>query len=124
MGAMNVVNKFFNYFARIVLLACALISLIALLWSAGNLTCNSIEISGLMLSSLLVGVLPISPVYKSRNEKCLYLAICFLGTLTTFLVYKEYIFSPHVRTSIKFLVFLIFCSFVVMAIKKYKITKT
>ena len=124
MGAMNVVNKFSNYFSRIVLLACALISLIALLWPAGNLTCNSVEISGLMISSLLVGVLPISPVYKSWNEKCLYLAICFLGTLTTILVYKEYIFSTHVRTSIKFFVFLIFCSFVVMAIKKYKITKT
>lgn len=124
MGAMNVVNNFSNYFARTILVTCALVSLIALLWSGGNVTYTSIEISGLMITSLIIGVLPISPVYKSVIEKYLYFAICSLGILTTVLVSKKYILSHQVSTSIKFLVLLIVCSFIVMAIKKYKITST
>ena len=120
MGAMNVVNNIPNYFSRAILLLCALISLIALIWASVSIASyNFFKLLVLMLTSFLIGVLPSSPVNKSVKEKYLYFAICFLGIVFSVLVFQEYVFSPQVNISIKVFFGLVFCAFFVMAVNKY-----
>jgi hypothetical protein len=122
---MNVVDNVLNYFARTILVICSLISLVALFWSSLSImSYNFFMLSVLFLSSFFISVLPIRPVNKSAKEIQLYFVISFIGIGSSVLVFQEYIFSPHVRISIKIFFCLILFSFIVMALRKYRINKS